>query len=564
MTAEATHSLEIDGRTFEFVFRPSAPEHPLLVTLHGHNKSPRPSKLKSENFNVLCPVDNFGYNACGSWFLGEDGDFFWLKAMKEIIKHVYSGNYIFFIGSSMGGYGAILHGALNNAAGVYANIPQTVLLGSGYAGQGMDRYFKHIFGNQTDSPYNDLKRILDRGLPTHFDITATRWDKDGYLQEQVLDFVSHLTKHDLSFSFEVVAAHGHGLVMPLHEAAERLVLRTESSKKNAVAMRLENTKDESIKVIMAQSDTTKDPVSGSVLVADSLDEAKNLFTQNILAPETLWTGNKSHMAARFEVFIDRYGESLGASDRNDIVADILEKADRRATNRPLTVFITNPGSCGSHWLQAILVHQFRMSGCGEAYVASPVMKFLSEKAEVSRSYLLDCLHLAHSYDGANTPADVALINTAHATGWAISAKMSAPKLRIALVRNPISTVISRTFRKPAHRNEYFSSYSDDAYLTKNIEYVHKFYRHFKPENYDIVIRFEDLRSSMADVLKKLSPHLLNYRRAVTIEETVAHFQNAGGGTTNKFSGYAPLVPDSLRDRAAHELEDLRRILGYKD
>jgi hypothetical protein len=268
------------------------------------------------------------------------------------------------------------------------------------------------------------------------------------------------------------------------------------------------------------------------------------------------------MAARFEFVLNRYGKTLGSSVRSDIVSDILAKADKRSVDRPITVFITNPGSCGSHWLQAVLTHQFKMSGCGEAYVSAPVMQFLSEKSGVSRSYLLDCLHLAHSYDGANTPLDSALINTAHATGWAISAKMSAPKLRIVLIRDPISTVISRTFRKPSHRNEYFSGYNDDEYLAINIEYVNKFYRNFKPENYDLIIRFEDLQDRMADVLSKLAPYLVDYRRAVTIEETVAHFQHVEGGQTKKFTGHAPSVPESLRDRATLELCDLRRTLGY--
>lgn len=563
VAAREMQSLEIEGRTFHFAFRPSTPDQPLLVVLHGHNRNPRPSKLKSDNFNVLCPVDNFGYNACGSWFLGEKGEFFWLEAMKKIIKHVYSGSEVYFIGSSMGGYGAILHGVLNNALGVYANIPQTVLLGSTYSSQGMRKFFQNIFDEQVETPFNDLKLVVDRGLRTHFDITATRWDKDGYLQEQVLDFVNHLTHKDLSFSFEVVAEHGHGLVMPLHEAADRLMIRTKSSHKNDITAKQKNKEKKSIKVSAVQAEIIPYSNTEEGKDANKISEAKELLSQNILAPETVWKGEKSHMAARFEVFIDRYGESLGSSNRNDIIDDILKKADQRSLNRPLTVFITNPGICGSHWLQAIMTHHFRMSGCGEAYMAEPVMKFISENSESSRSYLLDCLHIAHSYEGAHTPLDAALVNTAHASGWAISSKMSAPKFRIALIRDPIRTVISRTFRKPAHRSEHFGHYSDDQYLEKNIEYVNKFYRGFRPENYDRIVKFEELQASMANVLKDLTKYFLDYRKISTIEETVAHFQNIGDGKTNKFSGPAPIVPDRMRERATHELEELRNLLGYK-
>lgn len=229
MKPEELRQIHVDGRTFHFSYHSSGTKKPLLVVLHGHNKTPRPSKLKSEHFNVLCPIDNFGLEGWGSWFLGEDGDFFWLKAMKCLISHVYAGDEIYFIGSSMGGYGAILHGTLNNAIGVYANIPQTRLLGSTYAIQRTRPYFSKIFGNNTDAIYNDLKNIVIAGTPTHFDITSIRWDKEHYLQEQAIDFVSHLTRNNISFSFEVFPQEGHGLVIPLHEAAERLLNRVKAT-----------------------------------------------------------------------------------------------------------------------------------------------------------------------------------------------------------------------------------------------------------------------------------------------------------------------------------------------
>lgn len=218
--------INIDGRLFNFVFRPSSPEAPLLVVLHGHSRSPKPSRLKFSNLNVLCPVDNFGMHGYGSWFLGEGGDFFWINAMRKIIRKVYSGSEIYFIGSSMGGYGSILHGVLNNAIGVYANVPQTRLLGSNYSNQGMHKYFEYVFGSEKSSDYNDLKKIVGPECCTFFDITAIRQDKEAYLQQQGLEFINHLVKINAPFSFEVVNTKGHGLVMPLHEAAIRLLERS--------------------------------------------------------------------------------------------------------------------------------------------------------------------------------------------------------------------------------------------------------------------------------------------------------------------------------------------------
>lgn len=227
MAADEQKTLHLNGRAFNFVFRPSTPDKPLLVVLHGHSKTPSPSKLKMDNVNILCPIDNFGLNGYGSWYLGEHGDYFWIDAMKRIIADVYSGSEIYFIGSSMGGYGSILHGAMNDARGIYANIPQTRLLGSTYSSQGMRKYFEYIFGNNKSSEYNDLKNMIPYGCRTYFDITSIRWDKPKYLQEQALEFVSLLTKMDAAFSFEVVNTKGHGLVMPLYAAAHRILDRVQ-------------------------------------------------------------------------------------------------------------------------------------------------------------------------------------------------------------------------------------------------------------------------------------------------------------------------------------------------
>ncbi len=51
-------------------------------------------------------MDNYGYDGLGSWYLGEDEDFFWLDAMPEILSYVRerSGkSRLYMWGSSMGG-----------------------------------------------------------------------------------------------------------------------------------------------------------------------------------------------------------------------------------------------------------------------------------------------------------------------------------------------------------------------------------------------------------------------------------------------------------------------------
>ena len=192
----STQIFSFEDRDIKYTFRPSEDvDAPLLVHLHGHTLSPRTSKFHDPEWNVLCPVDDFGVKGAGSWYLGEKGDLFWLRAMPALINNVYKGKKVFFAGSSMGGYGSILHGTLNDAHGVYANIPQTFLLGSSYAERGMKRFFEPIFAAGDRHEYNDLRNVLRNRMPTTFIISGIRHDQADYLEEQTFPFLHNAFCH---------------------------------------------------------------------------------------------------------------------------------------------------------------------------------------------------------------------------------------------------------------------------------------------------------------------------------------------------------------------------------
>ena len=205
----------------EFIYTYEAaddPLAPLVVILHGHSKEPRASRFRSSEWNVLCPVDRYGYQGWGSWFLGEDGEYFWLEAMPALVRYVYKGRKIYFCGSSMGGYGAILHGIQMRAYGVYANVAQTRLLGSTYSESGMKKFFEPIFGTDRRSRFNDLGSLITRDLPTSFILTGLRWDKPCYLEEQTFPFLDKLCRCEVNFRSEIRFGHGHSLTYTMPEA----------------------------------------------------------------------------------------------------------------------------------------------------------------------------------------------------------------------------------------------------------------------------------------------------------------------------------------------------------
>lgn len=206
---------EWNGRSIEYYLAAAAAQdRPILVILHGHGYGAIPAKFRSPSWNVLCPMDRFGNGGLGSWYLGEQGDLFWLGAMSEIIRKVRERvgiGRIYFWGSSMGGYGALLHGYRNGASAIYANIPQTILLGSAYSDGGMRKYFEPIFGSDGESSsFNDLRNIyLSRSRMAVF-LCFNQLERANYLNEQCMPFISHLHAMRQRFYLEVRPLDGHG------------------------------------------------------------------------------------------------------------------------------------------------------------------------------------------------------------------------------------------------------------------------------------------------------------------------------------------------------------------
>lgn len=210
--------LEIGGRKIKYYLTRAVDKNkPILFILHGHGYVDKPAQFKSKNWNVVCPIDCFGECGYGSWYLGEGGDFFWINAIKNIIhkvKEETGQGQLYFWGSSMGGYGAILHGYLNHAAAVYANIPQTVLLGSKYSDGGMRKYFEPIFSGGY-SEYNDLKNVIKLRSRTKFYLCFNQLESGDYFSEQGLSFVSHIhgLRQKMYLEVRPISSHGknHGI-----------------------------------------------------------------------------------------------------------------------------------------------------------------------------------------------------------------------------------------------------------------------------------------------------------------------------------------------------------------
>jgi len=217
-----------DGKKMWFRLKPAREDSekaPIYLILHGHGTTSRPTLYGEIKWNVIAPMDNFGEENKGSWWIGENGDFSTSELLCKVVKkskEILNSNddvILCIYGSSMGGYGAILNGPKLGAKAVYANVPQIKLLGSTYSELGMKKYFQTALGTTPDERYNDLNifiRSTDEDLPLFF-ICENRFGQRDYLSQQAMSFVSTLTELGLNYHFEIVPTSGHNKNLGLRE-----------------------------------------------------------------------------------------------------------------------------------------------------------------------------------------------------------------------------------------------------------------------------------------------------------------------------------------------------------
>lgn len=221
-------------------------ESPIVVAFHGWTGglnvkrdfdtmiTPAHVHEFPQNWNVVLPQDRYGYARCGSWWLGEKGDFFLLKLLDDMIAMLrnqlgFQGD-IYTYGTSMGGFGALMHGLRWKARAIAANVPQVRLLNSEWAEQ-HSRLLKFVFGADLMDTFltapetlgddaralmrhADVTNFLDASLPlgqrptmllaqSRYDITRT------YPRDHCFYLVDKLFDCDINFELRTFPEFGH-------------------------------------------------------------------------------------------------------------------------------------------------------------------------------------------------------------------------------------------------------------------------------------------------------------------------------------------------------------------
>ncbi len=145
---------------------------PLLVVLHDERGLSAPH-FEYKMWNVLTPIDDFGYENRGACWLGEQGDFFLKDLLQVLIGKIAEAyeceDHIYLYGSGMGGYGAILHGILCKANAVYAHSPRIRLPQTKGTATEMNRFYEAVFSESVfkEHDLSDFLNAVD-GFPVFY------------------------------------------------------------------------------------------------------------------------------------------------------------------------------------------------------------------------------------------------------------------------------------------------------------------------------------------------------------------------------------------------------------
>lgn len=198
-----------------------------LFILHGHGANKSYAKFHSDEWIVVCPLDIYGTDGLGSWWLGENGDFFTFRLLQSLILNIkkeYDLEEVYFWGSSMGGYGSLLHGTICNADAVYAHMPQVKLAGTDYTDGLNAKFYEPIFSGN-DSTYKDLTTFLSNidveKTPVYF-LSQNVFDYPNYVAQHFIPLIRTLDAEKMAYSVEMNLEEGHKVFRNIASTVENI------------------------------------------------------------------------------------------------------------------------------------------------------------------------------------------------------------------------------------------------------------------------------------------------------------------------------------------------------
>ena len=300
-----------------------------------------------------------------------------------------------------------------------------------------------------------------------------------------------------------------------------------------------------------------------------MKEQKNdwsvLFTKYIEHPELYWKIPSHRQIIKLNNRILKIKETYQLNTL-DIITRVCSLVISRTSKRGKTILISNIGSSGSHWLQAMISEIDGFYGIGEVYIPPSLIDELSFFSRESQRKIFDAINVIHTGTLSKSLITCSVINTAHNANQHRWTYLDNSIFRILLVRNPIDICESRTFRKTEYRNYLHSSISDDEYLIENINKINKFFKEALNSKFDIIIKYESLLSDSVSIIQKILQALGKQVDELLVEEIVKKYsmENVRGDLnyTNLYKGKYENIAKKYQKVMEIELKHVSRELGY--
>ena len=215
-------------------------EKPILLLFHGWEAGGKlileTARRRLKDWNQVRPMDRYGYVRNGCWWLGENHEFFHLDLIEQLLQHLrddlgMTGD-LYAFGSSMGGFGALLHGLRHKFKAISLNVPQVRILGTEYLtrrkeARGMlsaiwdesviqyswDEVVDICRDNpESDLRYSDATCFLDVDNPSDnplIFISYLRFENKQYFAEQGMYLLDRLVQAGCNFELFVEPYRGH-------------------------------------------------------------------------------------------------------------------------------------------------------------------------------------------------------------------------------------------------------------------------------------------------------------------------------------------------------------------
>lgn len=195
----------------------SASSFPLILTLHAMRSNTVVPKARYKEWNVLHPIDCYGYKNEGSFWAAGYPELPLLDAIVELVeshknKGLFNGE-VYISGSSSSGIACVYLANKLNAQAVYMNVP---VLSSNtlkpLADSPIARYFS-VFGEAGVDEHG--VDYLFKGMKTRFHIVDQRFGFKDFVRLNSFDFVSRCLDLGINVHYELLPTSGHSVNYPM-------------------------------------------------------------------------------------------------------------------------------------------------------------------------------------------------------------------------------------------------------------------------------------------------------------------------------------------------------------